>query len=39
MSVTWSRVLAGTFAAQRNARNRGRTVTGVWFERSWGGAG
>ena len=22
-----------------NARNRGRTVTGVWFECSWGGAG
>ena len=25
--------------AQENARNRGRTVTGVWFECSWGGAG
>lgn len=26
-------------ANKNNARNRGRTVTGVWFECSWGGAG
>ena len=26
-------------APTRNARNRGRTVTGVWFECSRGGAG